>query len=65
MRKRTDGSDVVAAAGRYERDNMEAARRILADPGRYPVGSAMQIWATLIANKRLPAHPAVMSGGVK
>jgi hypothetical protein len=38
------------------RRNREAAEIILADPERYPAGSAMAIWAAMVTSKEASRH---------
>ena len=51
MRKRTDESSIWEARQRYDRQNQEVAALVLADPERYPEGSAMRRWADMVAER--------------
>ena len=42
---------IATVAELLARRNREAAQVILADPGRYPAGSAMAIWAAMVTAK--------------
>jgi hypothetical protein len=42
---------IATVAELMARRNREAAEVILADPERYPAGSAMAIWAAMVASK--------------
>jgi hypothetical protein len=41
----------LVAVERFDRMNREAARIVLCDPGKYPVGSAMHTWAAMVWGK--------------
>jgi len=36
----------------YDAGNAEAAAIILSDPAKYPIGSALHVWASVIARKQ-------------
>jgi len=42
---------IATVAELLSRRNREAAQVILADPERYPAGSAMAIWAAMVTSK--------------
>jgi hypothetical protein len=41
----------LVAVERLDRMNREAARIVLCEPGKYPVGSAMHTWAAMAWGK--------------
>jgi hypothetical protein len=41
----------LVAVERFDRMNQEAARIVLCEPGKYPVGSAMHTWAAMVWGK--------------
>lgn len=49
--KRQEKATIWEARQCYDRDNQEAAALILRDPERYPLGSAMHMWAELVVKK--------------
>jgi hypothetical protein len=47
---------IATVAELLARRNREAAEIILANPERYPAGSAMAIWAAMVASKEASRH---------
>lgn len=47
---------IATVAELMARRNREAAEIILADPERYPAGSAMAIWAAMVTSKEASRH---------
>jgi hypothetical protein len=47
---------IATVAELMARRNREAADVILADPERYPAGSAMAIWAAMVTSKEASRH---------